>query len=229
MAPLDPFLPYTARPLTVSGMSITSRLCKAVLEALRMMGVNLLRKREVQVTAKHGMRKIKALANLKGGKSVKVGVLRGTGDHPNAKLGITIALIAWWNEFGTKYIPSRPFLRTTLREHGYYREHLKRAAQAALIKTAKFEGGIEAPLKAVGVLAASDIRKKITSGPWVPNSDFTIMKKSGRAKRGVLDAFLSSRNRASFNVSGTNIKNHPLIDTGIMRQSIQSALSDEHA
>lgn len=182
-------------------------MCKAVPDALHTMGVNLLRKREVQVTAKHGMRKIKALANLKGGKSVKVGVLRGTGDHPNATPGITIALIAWWNEFGTKYIPSRPFLRTTLRDHGYYREHLKHAAQAALIKTAKFEGGIEAPLKAVGVLAASDIRKKITVGPWVPNSPDTIRRKS--------------------TTSGT--KDKPLIDTGIMRQSIQSALSDEHA
>lgn len=207
MAPLDPFLLRTARPLTVSGMSITSRLCKAVLEALRMTGVNLLRKREVQVTAKHGTRKIKALANLKGGKSVKVGVLRGTGDHPNAAPGITIALVAWWNEFGTKGIPARPFLRTTLREHGYYREHLKRAAQAALIKTVKFEGGLDVPLKAVGVLAASDIRKKITTGPWVPNSPNTIRRKS--------------------TTSGT--KDKPLIDTGIMRQSIQSALSDEHA
>lgn len=261
MAPLDPFLPHTARPLTVSGMSITSRLCKAVLEALRMMGVNLLRNKPrtfsaseidklvksrskirnapgVEVTAKHGWKKIAALAKLKGERSVKVGVLRGTGDHPNAKPGIIIALVAWWNEFGTRKIPARPFLRTTLREHGYYREHLKRATQAAVIKTVKFEGGIDVPLKAVGVLAASDIRKKITTGPWIPNSEFTIAMKSN-ASGDDLTAFFSARdadpgifgkvakNRALQRKHG--IKAQPLIDTGIMRQSIRSALSDEHA
>lgn len=171
-----------------------------------MTGVKPLRNK-VEITAKYGGKKIAALAKLKGVKSVKVGVLRGTGDHPNAAPGITIALVAWWNEFGTKHTPARPFLRTTLREHGYYREHLKRATQAALIKTVKFEGGIDVPLKAVGVLAASDIRKKITVGPWVPNSPDTIRRKS--------------------TTSGT--KDKPLIDTSIMRQSIQSALSDEHA
>jgi hypothetical protein len=193
-----------------------------------MTGVNPL-SNQVQITSKFGGKKIEALAKLKGVKAVKVGVLRGTGDHPKAKPGITIALVAWWNEFGTKRIPARPFLRTTLKEHGYYKEHLKRATQAALIGTAKFEGSVDKYLKAVGVLAASDVRKKITTGPWQPNADSTIERKSGRAKAKKLSEYLNSSNRSAFNVKGTNIKEHPLIDTDIVRQSIQSALSDEHA
>lgn len=166
-----------------------------------------MKKTGVTVTAKYGMKRIERLAQLRGVKAVKVGVLRGTGTRPNAKEGITIALIAWWNEFGNKRIPERPFLRTTLHEHGYYREHLKRAMTASLIKTAKFKTDLDSSLKAVGVIAASDIRKKIVDGPWQPNAPETKRKKS----------------------TSSGKKARPLIDTGIMRKSIQSALSDEHA
>lgn len=164
---------------------------------------------KVEITAKYGERKIKALAKMKGDRYVRVGILRGTGDHPNAP-GVPIALIAWWNEFGTykdgrKRVPARPFLRTTLREHGYYREHLKRGLQASLIRTARFmPPGLDLELGKVGQEAVRDIQAKIIDGPWVPNAARTIAKKS----------------------TTSGVKDRPLIESGKMRQSINWTLTD---
>ncbi|HXK36114.1 MAG TPA: hypothetical protein VJ553_00855 [Candidatus Paceibacterota bacterium] len=153
----------------------------------------------VTVTSKYGGKKIEALLRLTGANAVLVGVLRGTGVHPYAENGQTIAEIAWWNEFGTGRIPERPFLRWTLRENDYYRKHMMMALRASLLgKVDPIRG-----LKIVGAQAASDVRMMITNGDFVPNAEATIRKKSTSA----------------------GIKDKPLIDTGALRQSIQFELA----
>lgn len=154
----------------------------------------------LDITTKDDMKKVDDLLRRMKGAHVKVGVLRGTGEHPSGKHGQTIAAIAAWNEFGTEHIPSRPFFRTTLRENGYYREALLDALKAGLLKKAD-------PTKAlqlVGVRAAADMRNMIDTNEFVPNAESTIERKSTNADR--------------------NNKDKPLIATGLLRQSIQSEL-----
>lgn len=155
----------------------------------------------MKVVAKHKGKKIDALLKAAGVKAVLVGVLRGTGAHPNAKSGHTIAEIAWWNEFGTKRIPERPFLRWTLRGHNYYREELSRA----LLATLRGKGDSFRNIKPIGATAARDVRKMISTGPFVANAPATIRKKSTSA----------------------GVKARPLIDTGALRQSIQFEVVDD--
>ena len=63
--------------------------------------------------------KLEQLRRRVKGSGVQVGVLAGTGEHPNATGGQTIAEIAIWNEFGTPGAknpnPARSFMRATLR------------------------------------------------------------------------------------------------------------------
>jgi hypothetical protein len=150
--------------------------------------------------SKHGGRKIQQLMEFTGRSAVKVGVLRGTGEHPNANGGQTIALIAAWNEFGThnkddsERIPSRPFMRSTLIEHDYYRGDLKTALREALLSL----GDPDVMLKRVGIKAASDIRNKIRNNDFERNKESTKKRKGGKDK--------------------------PLIDSAVTLQSIQSEL-----
>jgi hypothetical protein len=160
---------------------------------------------QFDIKAKYGMRRIKALEKMQGKHFVKVGILRGTGAHPDSK-NVSIALIAWWNEFGTKRIPSRPFLRTTLREHNYYKLEVFEALKASMRDVAR--NGVDSQkyrLSLVGIVAASDIQKKITEGPWEPNAPSTIRQKS----------------------TSSGIKDKPLIARGILRASIKSAVVKE--
>lgn len=154
----------------------------------------------LDVTAKEDLAKVDDLLRRMKGAHVVVGVLRGTGEHPDATEGQTIVQIAAWNEFGTETIPSRPFLRTTLRENKYYREALFDALKAGLTKKADPTKA----LKLVGVRAAADIRNMIDTNDFVPNAPMTIQRKSTNADK--------------------DNKDKPLIATGILRQSIQSEL-----
>jgi hypothetical protein len=160
---------------------------------------------QFDLKAKYGMRKIKSLEKMKGKWSAKVGVLRGTGAHPDSK-DVPIALIAWWNEFGTKRIPSRPFLRTTLREHNYYKQEVFDALKASMRDVAR--NGVDSQkyrLSLIGVVAANDIQQKISDGPWIPNTAETIRRKS----------------------TSSGIKDKPLIARGVLRASIKSAVVKE--
>lgn len=106
-----------------------------------------------------------------------------------------IAEAAWFNEFGTPTIPERPFLRWTLAEHDGYFPHLGKALLSALMNPGRDH---KKYLRAVGLIAEQDVREMITSATrFEPNADSTIRKK-----------------RSS----------HPLIDAGLLRQAITSAL-----
>lgn len=134
------------------------------------------------------------LAQIKGRKFVKVGIVSGTGEHPNGTSGQTMAEVGWWNEFGTRRIPERPFLRTGLRENlSDYRTII--AANLKAILTQKAEEN-----QALGVLgekAQADVQQKITSISSPENADATQEKKGSSS---------------------------PLLDTGALRQHIRWAL-----
>jgi hypothetical protein len=129
------------------------------------------------------------------GKGVEVGILAGTGEHPQAMKGQTLAEIAFWNEFGAKRgkpdrIPARPAFRSAMwKNRSKYRRNI-----AKLLKGV-FSGRItsEAAHAALGFEIQSDIQQSITDLVSPPNAEFTKKKKGS---------------------------SNPLIDTGALRQHI---------
>jgi hypothetical protein len=109
---------------------------------------------------------------------VKVGVLIGTGEHPNATRGQTIIEIAFWNEFGAPNadppIKERSFLRSTMNENRkkYF------ALQAKLI-TALMKGMIsrEQAVAIMGMQMQSDVQNKIRALRTPPNAPSTKRRK----------------------------------------------------
>lgn len=90
---------------------------------------------------------------------IKVGILSGTGEHPKGTSGQTVAEVAWWNEFGTRKMKARPFLRTALREHiTDYRAILTTVLRNITLQRMTVEQG----LGLLGVKAVRDIQEKIT-------------------------------------------------------------------
>lgn len=128
--------------------------------------------------------------------ATKVGFVKGLGAHPNGN-GATIAEIAAYNEFGTRWpdgsvhIPERPFLRTTIAEQA-------RTVYPAMMKELLGEivtGKIKAT-RAVGLLgekAVADVKNKITAITDPENADATVDSKGS---------------------------SNPLIDTGLLRKSV---------
>jgi hypothetical protein len=115
--------------------------------------------------------------------TLKIGFPRGRSEQSNI-------LKAIWNEFGTRRIPARPFLRTTMRN-----QRKKYLAMAHKDAKQIFAGTMTAhqSLSRIGIVAQGDVQMSIVKGGWEPNAPSTIRRKG------------SSR---------------PLIDTGAMRQAV---------
>jgi hypothetical protein len=116
-----------------------------------------------------------------------------------ATQNVDIAYYAAQNEFGTQSsprIPSRPFLRTTMER---YKEKINKAVAAILKEVANNNRDAHFFMDKLGQFVAGMVKLNITDGNWAPNSFFTILRKSKR-----------------------KYSDKPLIDTGIMRQSITS-------
>jgi len=121
---------------------------------------------------------------------IKVGVLSGTGEHSNNTRGQTVAEIAFWNEFGTKWAPARPFLRVTIRENRHLFKRMVKRLYKLIIKGKLSH---EMAQKIIATKAMALVQKKIVSLQSPPNSPFTVDKKKSSS---------------------------PLIDTGELKNSI---------
>ena len=109
--------------------------------------------------------------------------------------GLSVAEYGAYNEFGTKDIPERSFMRSTFDEK-QSQINADMAKRYDQVKTGKI--GVHRALSLVGERHAQDIQDKIGSNIAPKNSDATIARKK------------SSKT---------------LIDTGIMRQSIRHKVS----
>lgn len=134
---------------------------------------------------------VKALVGRAKPSGVKVGVLEGTGYHPNSK-ATRIAEVAFYNEFGTErngkeHIKPRPFLRTALRENKKeYAKLMRRLIRAVLL--GKMSLGRANGL--LGTKAQADIRAKIVSLKTPANAEATKAKKKPKANPLVEDGHL---------------------------------------
>ena len=123
---------------------------------------------------------------------------------PNAKPGAPppplVSMVAYWNEFGTDKIPSRPFMRQTFEKRNVeLSKHIAAEYQAVLDgkKTAEFA------MSLIGLWYEFQIKNEIVNGNWVPNAPaWAAIKESKRAPGNTQDVM-------------------PLIDTGRMRASVR--------
>jgi len=118
---------------------------------------------------------------------VRVGWFPGAG----SSAGTTVAQYAMFNEFGTKSIPERPFMR-----RAFDRNMQKYTALFAKLEGRFFDGHItfDGILSVVGLVARNDVVQSITDArKWaVPNAPATVRQKKSSS---------------------------PLIDTGTMRNT----------
>jgi hypothetical protein len=136
-------------------------------------------------------RKIAGIKSALGsGKKLKVGLLGG--HYPD---GTSIPLVGFWNEFGTKRSPERPFMRSTLFHNKNYKDTLEKIAKG--IVAGKYNK--EKAFEMLGQKVKQDIQKTIVELRYPKNAKSTV-----RAKR----------------------SSNPLIDTGIMRSSIDYVIEE---
>ena len=104
-----------------------------------------------------------------GGKQVKVGIQAGSGSHD----GVDILDIAVYNHFGTRNIPSRPFVSDCFdKNQGQISEAKKRIVYRVM------EGmPASAGLAQLGQWYQDVLKGHIRNGGWVPNAPATVKRK----------------------------------------------------
>jgi hypothetical protein len=121
-----------------------------------------------------------------------------------------VALIAFWNEYGTDTIPARPFLSLAYYKH---LAGLKKVRDQVYLKVIKGEMSVEHALAIMGEWLAAKVKSTINEVTSPPNAPSTIRKKNAALLRRT-----SANKRAANPLIGTTA--HPLIDTAQMRNSI---------
>lgn len=117
-----------------------------------------------------GLKRIIAAVKVLEKRSVKIGVQSGSG---KGKSGVDVLDYAVYNEFGTKDIPSRPFMRATADAN---RATVGKLGEAMLGQV--YAGmGPETALRQIGAQYEKIQKDNIKNGPWAPNSPETIRRK----------------------------------------------------
>ncbi len=115
--------------------------------------------------------------------------------------GQNVAQVAYWNEYGTPTIPPRPFFRNAIKDKS--KEWLE------LFRDTQFQTkDMFKTLGIVGTVIKDDIATSITELSDPQNSDITVD-----------GGWIRHPNGKSFKVKGKKSSN-PLIDTGVMRNSV---------
>lgn len=114
-----------------------------------------------------GIEKALAAIGRKMSGSVKVGFMNGA-TYPVAQGGESVAQVAFWNEFGTTRIPSRPFFRTMIsRESPGWGVLISKAA-------VHYDYNGSAVLGFMGEKIIEQLQRSITEWQDPPNAQSTI-------------------------------------------------------
>lgn len=153
----------------------------------------------VYVEVKGGDKLNQAVQQMAGKKfSIRAGIPAGA----TSTDGKSIPEYAAYNEFGTRRIPSRPFMRTTA--NNCQQKWVDALAKTLNIKA--LQGDPKSACAVVGDMMRADIVETIQRGSFTPDSPKTIAAKARKGKKE---------------------PDHPLIDTGQMIASIISEVKDE--
>lgn len=122
--------------------------------------------------------------------------------------GEYVAQVAYWNEYGTTLSPPRPFFRNAIKDKS--KEWLQ------LFRDTQFKTkDMYKSLSIVGTIAKDDIATSITDLSSPPNSEITIN-----------GGWIRHANGKAFKVKGKGSSN-PLIDTGLMRNSVSYEITEK--
>lgn len=116
-----------------------------------------------------GWKRIKRKMDFLDGKEIRAGVLPSAG---KGKRGVEIAYYASVNEYGTKKIPSRPFMATSADENKGWNAPVKRAV-GNIIDGAE----VISQMNTVGEKMKTDIKKNIGTYRFKPLKPSTVKKK----------------------------------------------------
>ena len=116
-----------------------------------------------------GWKRIVRKMNFVDGKEIRAGVLPSAG---NGKKGVPIAEYATYNEYGTKKIPSRPFMATSADENKGWSTSVKNAVKG-IIDGAE----VISQMNTVGEKMKTDIKKNIGTYRFKPLKPATVKKK----------------------------------------------------
>ena len=153
---------------------------------------------QIKLTAE-GKKIVKELEEL-AKLEVAVGYQEGV-SYPD---GTSVVEVALYNELGTVHSPSRPFIRDSLNGHKQEIEQFMQQQAKSIVNGKR----AEEILKEIGVFQKELIQKEIADGNFVPNSPKTIRIKEKKGNGS----------------GGTPI---PLIDTGLMRQSVNFVVREK--
>ncbi len=109
---------------------------------------------------------------------VEIGIHEDAGQY---KDGTRIVDVAFWNEYGTKRIPARPFIRSTAKEG---RRKFKKLAKYFYLKMIASKGkfSAEKALDGLGFNVSQAVKNKILNIWKPPNAPSTLARKKGRGK-----------------------------------------------
>ena len=132
-------------------------------------------------------------------KQVRVGLKRGKKGkkHNGMPSKADLVEIALYNELGTSTIPSRPFLAQTVQMH---EEEIKEMAATEVSQALLGEKDSQQAFEVIGEDVRKKVQNRIDEGQFVPNAPSTIRRKG---------------------------HDHPLIDTGTMRDSISYTICEQ--
>ena len=116
-----------------------------------------------------GWKRIERKMDFLDGKEIRAGVLPSAG---NGKKGVPIAEYATFNEYGTKKIPSRPFMATSADENKGWSTSVKNAVKG-IIDGAE----VISQMNTVGEKMKTDIKKNIGTYRFKPLKPATVKKK----------------------------------------------------
>ena len=128
---------------------------------------------------------------------VRVGYQGGKNFHEGEGKKVDILDVAMFNELGTSRVPSRPFMRDSVDDNA---ESITKFCQSQIKGIANGSKDAESVLKAIGAMQVGLVQKTIREGDFTPNAPSTIARKGS---------------------------DKPLIDTGLMRQSVHYVITDK--
>lgn len=147
-----------------------------------------------------GFKRLKKDIKKQNKAEILIGIFGGTSNPLRKTEAFTIPQYAAVQEFGTRdgKIPARSFMRSTFDDN--LRKYIRLIAKKEkMVVSGKIS--LRRMFNEIGIVISSDIKKKITRGPFEPLSQATLKIRKSRVKSGL-------------------ISSKPLIDTGTMRNAV---------
>ena len=118
-----------------------------------------------------GWKHIRSNYNKMNGRTIKAGVLEGAGSYAK---GQSLVDVATWNEYGTRRIPSRPWIAIATDEHKGWQSEVK--SQMFVVMSP--QGTVADSLGKIGKQMKTDIRNVMgDKGKLARNAPATIARK----------------------------------------------------